>query len=120
MARHPCRAKRFYHVGSTAWIAADEARSGEDIHVSLRDLAEEVLERQRGKHLGQLADPERHALVRPAGDGRLEVGGDGVTVRAPGVGEHGASRGDSRRAAARHKYGTVGKERTAADTKKAP
>lgn len=30
-----------------AWIAA---KGGEDIHVSLCDLAVEVLERQRGKH----------------------------------------------------------------------
>jgi integrase len=34
----------------TAWIAADEAKGGEDIHVSLCDLAVEALERQRGKH----------------------------------------------------------------------
>jgi integrase len=34
----------------TAWIAADEAKGGEDIHVSLCDLAVEVLEGQRGKH----------------------------------------------------------------------
>lgn len=34
----------------TAWIAADEAKGGEDIHVSLCDLALEVLQRQRGKH----------------------------------------------------------------------
>lgn len=34
----------------TAWIAADEAKGGEDIHVSLCNLAVEVLERQRGKH----------------------------------------------------------------------
>ena len=37
-------------VRRTAWIAADEAKGGEDIHVSLCDLAVEVLERQRGKH----------------------------------------------------------------------
>jgi len=60
-------------------------------------------------HLGKLADPERHALVRPAGDGRLEVGCGGAAVRAPGARAYGASRGRSRRAAARHKYGTVGK-----------
>jgi integrase len=35
----------------TAWIAADEAKGGEDIHISLCDLAVEVLEGQRGKHL---------------------------------------------------------------------
>lgn len=35
---------------STAWIAADEAKGGEDIHVSVCDLAVEVLERQLGKH----------------------------------------------------------------------
>jgi integrase len=34
----------------TAWIEADEAKGGEDIHVSFCDLAVEVLERQRGKH----------------------------------------------------------------------
>jgi len=34
----------------TAWIAADEAKGDEDIHISLSDLALEVLERQRGKH----------------------------------------------------------------------
>jgi integrase len=34
----------------TAWIAADEAKGGEDIHISLSDVALEVLERQRGKH----------------------------------------------------------------------
>lgn len=34
----------------TAWITADEAKGGEDIHVSLCDLAADVLERQRGKH----------------------------------------------------------------------
>jgi integrase len=34
----------------TAWIAADDAKGGEDIHISLGDLALEVLERQRGKH----------------------------------------------------------------------
>ena len=34
----------------TAWIAADQAKGGEDIHISLCDLALEVLERQRGKH----------------------------------------------------------------------
>jgi integrase len=34
----------------TAWITADDAKSGEDIHVSLCDLAVEVLERQLDKH----------------------------------------------------------------------
>jgi integrase len=34
----------------TAWIAADEAKGGEDIHISLCELAVEVLEGQRGKH----------------------------------------------------------------------
>ena len=33
-----------------AWIAAEEAKGSEDIHVSLSDLALEVLGRQRGKH----------------------------------------------------------------------
>jgi integrase len=34
----------------TGWIAADDAKGGEDIHISLSDLAVEVLARQRGKH----------------------------------------------------------------------
>jgi integrase len=34
----------------TAWIAADEAKGGEDIHVALCDLRLEVLEGQCGKH----------------------------------------------------------------------
>nr|WP_307729198.1 tyrosine-type recombinase/integrase [Massilia sp. IC2-278] len=34
----------------TAWIAADDAKGGEDIHVSLCDLALKVLECQHGKH----------------------------------------------------------------------
>jgi integrase len=38
------------HERRTAWISADEAKGGEDIHVSLSDLALAVLERQRGKH----------------------------------------------------------------------
>jgi len=35
---------------STAWIAADDAKGGEAIHVSLCDLAIEVLKCQSGKH----------------------------------------------------------------------
>jgi integrase len=34
----------------TGWIPAAEAKGGEDIHVSLSDLAVKVLLRQRGKH----------------------------------------------------------------------
>lgn len=35
---------------STGWIAAEDAKGKEDIHVSLSPLAVEVLRRQRGKH----------------------------------------------------------------------
>jgi integrase len=35
---------------STGWIAAEDAKGKEDIHVSLSPLAVEVLRRQHGKH----------------------------------------------------------------------
>lgn len=34
----------------TAWIAGEDVKNGDDLHVSLNDLAVEVLQRQRGKH----------------------------------------------------------------------
>lgn len=34
----------------TCWIAGEQAKAGEDLHVSLNDVAREVLRRQRGKH----------------------------------------------------------------------
>jgi integrase len=34
----------------TAWVHGEDAKNGDDLHVSLNDLAIEVLERQRGKH----------------------------------------------------------------------
>jgi integrase len=34
----------------TGWVAAEDAKCGEDIHISLSDFAVEVLLRQRGKH----------------------------------------------------------------------
>lgn len=43
-------------------------------------------------YLGKLAGAERHAAVRLAGDGRLEVGRDGEALRAPGAGADGETR----------------------------
>jgi hypothetical protein len=34
----------------TVWVAAEDAKGGEDLHVSLNDLAVGVLQRQQGKH----------------------------------------------------------------------
>lgn len=34
----------------SAWIAGEDAKKGGDLHVSLNDLAVEILQRQRGKH----------------------------------------------------------------------
>lgn len=34
----------------TAWIAGEDAKNGDDLHVSLDDLAVEIPQRQRGKH----------------------------------------------------------------------
>lgn len=34
----------------TCWVAGEQAKAGEDLHVSLNDVALEVLRRQRGKH----------------------------------------------------------------------
>jgi len=34
----------------TAWVHGDDAKNGDDLHVSLNDLAMDVLQRQRGKH----------------------------------------------------------------------
>lgn len=34
----------------TCWVAGEDAKSGEDLHVSLSDVAHDVLRRQRGKH----------------------------------------------------------------------
>jgi len=33
-----------------AWIAGKDAKNGDDLHVSLNDLAVEIQQRQRGKH----------------------------------------------------------------------
>ncbi len=38
----------------TLWIAGEDAKNGDDLHVSLNDLAVEVLQRQRGKHLARV------------------------------------------------------------------
>lgn len=37
-------------VQRTAWIPDEEAKNGEDIHVSLSQFAVEILQRQMGKH----------------------------------------------------------------------
>ena len=58
----------------------------------------------------------RFTSVRCAEDGQLEVGGNGVALRAPRAGAHGVARRRGRRSAARHKRGTAG---GAGDTKKA-
>jgi len=34
----------------TAWVHGDDAKNGDDLHVSLNDIAMDVLQRQRGKH----------------------------------------------------------------------
>lgn len=34
----------------TAWISGEDVKNGDDLHVSLNDLALEVLQRQRGNH----------------------------------------------------------------------
>lgn len=57
--------------------------------------------------LGELAGPERHAVVRVAGNGRLEILGDGAPICPFSACPDGAACGHNRFPAARHKYGTT-------------
>ena len=57
-------------------------------------------------HLGKLAHPERHADVRPEGDGWLEDRRHGAALRTPGPGPDVTPRGSRRRGTQRHKFDT--------------
>ena len=48
--RHRTRMDQVDMKRGTLWIPDDEAKGGEDIHVSLSTLALDVLQRQAGKH----------------------------------------------------------------------
>jgi hypothetical protein len=128
-------------------VHGEDVKNGDDLHVSLNDLAMDVLRRQQGKHPERVFTYKgkpinwantrgwcsalvragianfrwhdlRHTwaswliqhgtpIVRPAGNGRLEVGGDGAALRAPGARQDGPKCCCNRCPVARDNYVTV-------------